>query len=202
MEADLVMKYHHGQRHLQPTLEEYLRRVDFDPKENPNILDIGCGNNCIGEALPLLKLYKERFNLLARLTCVDRTPQEYAIAQRALGDLARFIPGDAQNIHELVQGEYGLIVVRHPNPDVSTKQKNAWHCILSNSKKVLSPRGLVFMTHMAEVGYVNLFALLHGNGYKVLVSEENPHCGPRLDVEGSEVQCFDKYVLIGQKNGL
>ena len=184
MDIDLLMKYSRGQQHLQSTFQNYFEQVRFNPQKNPNVLNIGCGNNCIGEFTPLSKVYREQFGLTLSLTCVDKTEEDFSIAKRALGDFATFIPGDAQNITELVDDQYGLVVIRHPNPEVSRDQKRVWD--------------IFFMTHANYVGYVGLIALLSDNGYQMIVNEENPFPGQVFEVENSsEENRFDKFVVLG-----
>ena len=199
MDYDVLLHFSEGQKHLVPTFEHYLALAEFNPKDNSRVLNIGCGNNCIGEFLPLSKIYRTQFDLSIELTCVDQTEEDFSVAKNALGDMVKFIPGDAQNIPELVDENYGLVVIRAPDLDVSRKKRYEWDNILLNTKQVLAPNALVLMTHLNEGGYINLIASFHDTGYNIVLNELNKFPGPVLDIKDSpEEMRFDKYVVIGK----
>lgn len=203
MTTGLVRRVGDCPKYLQKTLDTYLKQAKFNPRGNPNVLDVGCGNSCVNEFWHLSQYYEQNFGLHMQFTGVDISEDKYERAKKALGDLATFIPGDAQTIGDFVKGEQGLVIMRNPDPEQSDEQRVVWYNILQSLRRTIMPDGLVLATHFNFGGYLCLLGLFHNSMYNLMINGKNDFPGPEIcgfpDEFPGGVMAHDRYILVASK---
>jgi len=176
-----------GQKHLYKTLDYYFKLFNFHPV-NPKVLDVGCGDACIAEVVFIKKIY-ETFNLNPDFTLNDKFSVNCLAPKLFFGDSVLFIDGDARDL----TGDYGLIIIRHPDLEVSETKELEWCEVFDNLRNLMSDESLLLATHFHSFGFLKLIE--HLSKYFKLRGGLNPYYGPLI--EGNVY--FDKYVVLGYR---
>ena len=111
-------------------LSEYLLRYKIVLSENPNVLNMGCGNNVKWNYLGMAMYVANQGLGIPNYVGVDTKEEAFADAKKTLGGLASFVAGDARKLTEFVTGTYQLAIFQHPNLATSPDGPRIWQKIL------------------------------------------------------------------------
>ncbi|MEJ2723237.1 MAG: class I SAM-dependent methyltransferase [Deltaproteobacteria bacterium] len=181
-------------------LKEYLLPYGIRLTENPNILNIGCGNSVTWNYLALTFYLADLDLGKPNYTGIDVEEAAFDEAKKALEGLVHFVRGDAQHLMDLVTGPYELIVVEHPNLTTSRQGPKIWRRIFEETAKVLDDDGGLILTSFWLNDHIPAQVALGRAGFRVLFSGRNKYPGKTFDrAQNGERLAFDKYVLIAKK---
>ncbi len=197
-----------GRKAFRKMLETYVPQIGYSAPAYPRILNLGCGK-CY-EAFVLsgyfggkLEGYDSEGVLLVGVDIdakeIARAKQEYTrpdFSERVTKWVEqpnyRFIHGDARGLRELVDGEFDVVVARHPNvaeiPDI-------WHNIFRESNCLMRPAGLFLATSFSDIEHQMLEEQVQKVGYKIALSTSNAYAIPTSHKEVS----IDRKVLLATK---
>ncbi len=169
-------------------LEAYVPLIGYSAPERPRIVDVGCGT-CY-EARVLSDFFG------AVIVGIDEIEEDIKLSQalyRIEGETRHtFIHGDARNLRQLVEGEFDVVVSRHPNvaqfPDV-------WQAIFEETYGVLRSEGLLLATSYRDAEHALLEEVVQRAGYRIVLSTANeyPIRTPRKETS------VDRKVLFARK---
>jgi hypothetical protein len=183
--------------------EEYLPRYGILLPENPNVLNIGCGNSVTWNYLALTFYLASQGLGMPRYVGIDVEEAAFADAKKALKGLVQFVSGDAQHLTDFVTGRYELIVVEHPNLTTSPKGPRIWRRIFEETATVLDDKGGLILTSFWLNDHIPAQLALERAGFHVLFSGRNKYAGKTFDrAANDEELAYDKYVLLAKKGGL
>ena len=181
-------------------LEEYLLPYGIRLPENPNVLNIGCGNSVTWNYLALTFYLAGQGLGAPNYVGVDVEEAAFADAKKALDGLVHFVCGDAQHLTDFVRGRYELIVVEHPNLTTSPQGPKIWRRIFEEAAKVLDDDGGVILTSFWLNDHIPAQVALERARFCVLFSGRNKYPGKTFDrAANGERLAFDKYVLVAKK---
>jgi SAM-dependent methyltransferase len=182
-------------------LREYLPRYRIGLPSNPHILNIGCGNNVTWNYLGIASYLGGLGLGPPRYVGVDLCEEAFSKAKRILGDLVRFVVGDAQNLTDLVSGIYQLAVFEHPPLTTSSAGPKIWRKIFEETAEVLDPRGGLILTSFWLNDHIPAQVAVEKAPFRILYSGRNRFPGRRFDTaDNGEPLIYDKYVLIARKS--
>ena len=193
---------------LRRMLEKYIPRTGYAAPERPRILNLGCG--VCYEALVLSGYFggkpwgfESKDVLLVGIDIdkkeVERAKQEYTTFE--LNDKNanwiekpnyRFIQGDARRLRELVNGEFDVVVARHPNV---AELPDTWSTIFRESHGLMRPEGLLIATAFSDIEHEILEEQVQKAGYTIALSTANAYA---LPLPHSKVS-IDRNVLFARK---
>ena len=197
-----------GRKAFRKMLETYMPQVGYSAPERPRILNLGCGK-CY-EAFVLSGYFGgkpdgfDSENVL--LVGVDIDAKEIAGAKHeyARHDFServtkwveqpnyRFIHGDARRLRELVDGEFDVVVARHPNV---AEIPDTWYTIFRESNDLMRPAGLFLATSFSDIEHRMLEERVQKAGYKIALSTPNAYAIPTSHKEVS----IDRKLLLARK---
>lgn len=179
---------------------EYLPRCHIRLPENPNILNVGCGNSVKWNYLGAV-LYLAREGLgYPNYVAVDLSEEAFAEARKALGGVVHFVAGDARNLTGILTGTYRLAIFEHPNLSTSREGPRIWQKVFEETRKLLDADGAIVLTSFWLNDHIPAqFALVRA-GYEIAHSGTNKFPGKRFDTSSSgEALEFDKYIIVAKK---
>jgi SAM-dependent methyltransferase len=183
--------------------EEYLPQYGILLPENPNVLNIGCGNSVTWNYLALTIYLASQGLGMPHYVGIDVEEAAFENAKKALNGLVQFVSGDAQHLTEFVTGRYELIVVEHPNLTTSPKGPRMWRRIFEETAEVLDDKGGLILTSFWLNDHIPAQLALERAGFRVLFSGRNKYAGKIFDrAANDEELAYDKYVLLARKGGL
>lgn len=192
-------------RAFRKMLETYVPQVGCSAPEHPRILDLGCGE-CI-EAHVLSGYFGgEPYGFASGRVLVvgiDIDEKKIARAKRNYSRFDcnegiikyierpnfRFIHGDLIRLRELVDGEFDIVVARHPNV---AEIPETWYTIFRESKGIMRPEGLFLATSFTDIEHEMLEELVQRAGFKIALSTLNMYAIPTSYEECS----IDRNVLL------
>ena len=189
-------------------LETYVPQVGYSAPENPRILNLGCG--VCYEAFVLSSYFggkppgSDSEEVLVVGIDIDKNSIERARELYLKPDFSKeitkwveppnykFIHGDAKQLKSLVDGEFDIIVARHPNV---AEIPDTWYTIFRESNSLMRPDGLFLATSFSDIEHEMLEELIQKAGYKIALSTPNVHAIPTSHKEVS----IDRKVLLARK---
>lgn len=186
--------------HLERTMRYYLQNLDDSrlPREKGilQVLSAGCGLGY--EAEPVLSIFPN-----SHYKGIDIDGDLVELAQDINRDLpseqAEFIIEDATHIEESEVGEYGLVIVRHPQlqgtflTNSLYGSRDTWKQIIGSTIKKISHNGYIFITMDGKQERDIMLDYLREQGIEILVNEKND--GSKTSVPVHE----DSLVIIAHK---
>lgn len=197
-----------GRRAFRKMLETYVPQLNYSIPQQPRILNLGCGR-CY-ETLVLNEYFSgksEGFDsentflvgIDINVKEIERAKQEYTRADFSEKVIKfvekpnyRFVHGDARNLRELVDGEFDVVVTRHPNV---AEIPDTWHTIFRESNSLMKPQGLFLATSFSDIEHEVLEEQVQKAGYKIALSTQNVYAIPTSHKEVS----IDRKVLFARK---
>ena len=181
-------------------LQEYLPKYGIELPFNPRVLNVGCGNSVTWNYLGL-SIYLGSLGLgMPYYVGVDLREEAFAEAKKVMGDLVRFVAGDAQNLTDLVSGIYQLAVFEHPTLTTPLDGPKIWRKIFRETAKLLDTGGGLILTSFWVRDHIPAQAALGRAQFRILYSGRNRFPGRQFDTaENGEPLRYDKYVLIAKK---
>jgi len=189
-------------------LETYVPRVGYSAPKNPRILDLGCGRSY--EAHVLSSYFGNQpdgwdsKDVLVIGIDIDEKEIKRARDDHSSPDFSeqvtkyvekpnyRFIRGDATKLRELVDGEFDIVVARHPNV---AELPDTWYAIFREANDILKADGLFIATSFSDIEHKMLEEQVQRAGYKIALSSENIHSIPTTHKEVS----IDRKILLARK---
>jgi len=196
-----------GRKAFRQMLETYVPQVGYSAPQNPRILNLGCG--VCYEALVLSSYFGNRPNgfdsedvFVVGIDIdekkIERARNEYLepdfsekITKLVEQPNYRFIPGDARKLKELVEGEFDIIVARHPNV---AEIPDTWQTIFGESYKLMRLSGLFIATSFSDIEHKMLEEQIQKAGYKIALSVSNMYAIPT----SHEKVSIDRNVLLAR----
>jgi hypothetical protein len=180
--------------------QEYLPKYGILLPENPNVLNIGCGNSVTWNYLALTLYLASQGLGMPNYVGVDVEEAAFADAKKALNGLVQFVSGDAQHLTDFMTGRYELVVVEHPNLTTSPKGPRIWRRIFEETSEVLHEDGGLILTSFWLNDHIPAQVALERAQFRVLFSGRNKYPGKIFDrATNDEALAYDKYVLIAKK---
>jgi SAM-dependent methyltransferase len=180
--------------------QEYLPKYGILLPENPNVLNIGCGNSVTWNYLALTFYLASQGLGMPNYVGVDVEEAAFADAKKALNGLVQFVSGDAQHLTDFVTGRYELVVVEHPNLTTSPEGPRIWRRVFEETAEVLNEDGGLILTSFWLNDHIPAQVALERARFRVLFSGRNKYPGKTFDrAANDEALAFDKYVLIAKK---
>jgi hypothetical protein len=181
-------------------LSEYLLRYKIVLSENPNVLNIGCGNNVKWNYLGMAMYVANQGLGIPNYVGVDTKEEAFADAKKTLGGLASFVAGDARKLTEFVTGTYQLAIFQHPNLATSPDGPRIWQKIFQETAKLLDMNGCVIVTSFWLNDHIPAQVALERAQYDIIHSGRNKFRGKRFDTaDNGEGLEFDKYIIIAKR---
>ena len=181
-------------------LAEYLPRCHIRLPENPNILNVGCGNSVKWNYLGAVLYLSDQGLGYPNYVAVDLSEDAFEEARRALDGLVHFVAGDARNLSGILTGTYRLAIFEHPNLSTSRDGSRIWQQVFEETGKLLDADGGIVLTSFWLNDHIPAqFALVRA-GYEIAHSGTNKFPGKRFDTSSSgEALEFDKYIIVAKK---
>jgi SAM-dependent methyltransferase len=194
-------------RGFRGMLETYVPQVGYSASKNPRILDLGCGP-CY-EAHVLSSYFGgEPFGFDSDdvlVVGIDINEKEIEKARMEYSELDfseeiikwveepnyKFIHGDARELRKLVDGEFDVVVARHPNV---AEMPDNWYTIFREAREVLKPDGLLIATSPSDTEHEMMEEQIQRLGYKIVLSCTNMYAIPTSHEKAS----IDRKILIAR----
>ena len=181
-------------------LDEYLPSADIRLPADPGILDIGCGNSIKWNYFALTFYLAQEDLGVPDYVGVDISEEAFADAREALGDLVRFVTGDAQNLTSLLKGRYHLALFQHPTLTISRDGPRRWLKIFRETFMLLDNDSGVILTSFWLNDHLPAQVAMKKAGFSILHTGRNKFPGKTFDTAGNGKPLqFDKYILIAKK---
>ena len=197
-----------GRKAFRQMLETHIPQVGHSAPQNSRILNVGCGVCYEGFVLSSYfggkpDSYDSKDVLLVGIDIdakeIERAKQQYTspdFSERVTRWIEqpnyRFIQGDARKLKELVDGEFDIVVARHPNV---AEIPDTWYTIFRESNGIMKPEGLFIATSFSDIEHGLLEEQVQNAGYKIKLSSPNAYTIPTPHKEVS----IDRKVLLARK---
>ncbi len=190
-------------------LETYVPITRYVAPEPSRILDLGCADCKEGHVLSSYFGgqpfgYQSEKVLVVGIDldrkALERAELDYRIEEFSEDQIwprmirqpnYQFICGDAQQLTALVEGEFDVVVARHPN---IAEQKPVWRVIFQRAAQVMKPGSLFIATSFSDIEHKMLEETVEGI-FPLYLSTPNRHAIPTTHPEVS----IDRNVLLGRK---
>ena len=181
-------------------LQEYLTRYQIGLPFNPRVLNIGCGNNIIWNYLGVATYLGGLGLGVPYYVGLDLSEEAFAKAKKVMGDLVRFVVGDAQGLTGLVSGVYQLAVFEHPPLTASLDGSKVWRKIFQETAKVLDFTGGLILTSFWVKDHIPAQVAIERARFRILYSGRNRFPGKQFDTANDgEPLRYDNYILIARR---
>ena len=191
-------------------LEEYVPLSGYTIPNSARILNLGCGR--CEEALVLSGYFGSKpfgfDSKSVKVVGIDIDPKKIEKSEQLYESIDSnnkiikfvknsnytFIEGDARKLRRLVNGEFDIIVARHPN---IAEKEDMWRNVFVESRKLIKSCGLFIGTSYSNIEHQMFEEQVQKAGYKILLSKENSHATPisrYLDM------AIDKRILLAKRN--
>ena len=181
-------------------LREYLPKCGITLRENPSVLNLGCGNNVKWNYLGVTLYLADQGLGMPNYVGVDVEEGAFAEAKEALEGLVSFVAGDAQKLTDFVSGTYQLAILEHPDFTTSPKRSRVWQKILHETAKLLDVNGAAILTSFWLNDHMPALVAVERAGYDIVYNGRNKFPGKRFDTaENGEPLEFDKYIIVAKK---
>ncbi len=180
-------------------LSEYLPKCKIQLCQNPNILNIGCGNNVKWNYLGVTLYLANQGLGVPHYVGVDVEEEAFAGAKEALGGLVHFVAGDAQHLTDFLNGTFHLAILEHPNLATSPDGPKIWRRIFQETAKLLDRTGGLILTSFWLNDHIPAQVALERAGFHIAFSGKNRFPGKTFDAarDGQSFQ-FDKYIIVAK----
>jgi hypothetical protein len=181
-------------------LMAYLPECGIQLPQNPNVLNVGCGNSVKWNYLGVT-LYLAHQGLGApHYVGVDLKEEAFADAKKALGSLVTFVACDACKLTDFLAGTYQLAVFEHPNLTTSPDGPKIWGKIFQETAKLLDEDGSLILTSFWLNDHIPAQVALERNQYRILHNGTNRFPGRKFDTASNgESLEHDKFIIIAKK---
>ncbi len=181
-------------------LTEYLPSYHIGLSENPNVLNIGCGNNVKWNYLGVTIYLSNQGLGVPNYVGVDLKEETFADAKKTLAGLVNFVAGDAQHLTHFLKGTYQLAVFEHPNLSTSPDGPKIWGKIFRETAKLLDPNGCLILTSFWLNDHIPAQVAIERAQYHIVYNGRNKFPGKRFDTAGNgESLKFYKYIIVAKR---
>ena len=160
-------------------------------------MNLACGE--CQEANAILNYFSNRNSNLesVELIGIDIHKESIQKAKKELNDpkpnRVNFICGSIEKLDKLVEGEFDIIIARHPNIYVDIE---SWKKSISQISKKLSANGFLIITTYEKDEIDLARHLFEQNGFKVVLFDKNIHA---KKVDNLPNAAFDHHIMILKK---
>jgi SAM-dependent methyltransferase len=181
-------------------LMAYLPENGIQLPQNPNVLNIGCGNSVKWNYLGVTLYLGQEGLGTPHYVGVDLNEEAFADAKRALGELVHFLVCDAQNLTDFLKETYHLVVFEHPNLTTSPDGPKIWRKIFQETAKLLHADGGLILTSFWLNDHIPAQVALERTQYHIMYNGRNSFPGKRFDTAtDGEFLEHDKFIIIAKK---
>ncbi len=192
-------------------LETYVPMTGYNAPEKPRILNLGCG--LCQEAIVLSGYFGGKpFGFDSKdvfLVGIDKNEKRiedarksYSFIKLAKGKVKyipsknyQFIQGDATRLRELVDGEFDIVVARHPN---LIDQKDVWIMIFEEANMMTKDKGLFIGSSFTDFEHAYLRECISDAEYFQCLDVKNIHSLYSENLSPHETS-YDRNVLFARK---
>ncbi len=191
-------------KHLYDTLEHALTETGYElTHDSPRVLSLGVGPCALSERAALHLYFLKRFRKpLAEYVGIDCAENVLSKSRQIFEGVSgvQLICADARNLRDHVDGQFDIVLTRHPDLDCGKENPEAWDEIYREARSVLRPDGRLIATSFWRPGYQKIFLAAHKAGYDLLfLDPTNPHPGNELGMDDTHglVQ-YDQFILVAK----
>ena len=184
---------------LCKTVAHALNETGYQPNKDLRVLSIGTGPCGLDELYALIMYLSDDDITISEYTAIDIEEKNLEKTREQISEfpMANIICDDARNLPYLVEKEYDVVLIRHPDCDCGEELNAVWKDIFSKVKVHLGEDSRLITTAFWDTGYYVIMSLLDQCGYDIKSFGENDHPGMVMD-EKKGVQ-FDKYLMVAAK---
>lgn len=180
---------------------EYLQECYIKLPANPNVLNVGCGNNVKWNYLAMAFFLANQGLGAPNYVAVDEKEENFADAKKILDGVVRFLACDARKLTSFLTETFDLVLFEHPNLTTSPEGPRIWKNIFRETGKLLDEKGAAIITSFWLNDHIPVQAALEESQYDIVFSGTNMYPGKVFDTGvNGEVCQFDKYVITARRS--
>jgi hypothetical protein len=181
-------------------LSEYFLEYNIRLPANPNILNVGCGNNVKWNYLAMAFYLADQSLGIPHYVAVDQKEEAFDDARVILDGVIRFIACDARKLTDFITETFHLVVFEHPNLTTSPKGPRIWQNVFQETAKLMDEKGVAIVTSFWLNDHLPAQAALERSHYDIVFSGKNKYPGKVFDTSANgESFQFDKYMIIAKR---
>ena len=182
-------------------LTGYFLEYDIRLPANPNVLNVGCGNNVKWNYLAVAFYLADRGLGIPNYVAVDQKEEAFADAKEILDGVIRFLGCDARNLTDFLTETFHLAVFEHPNLTTSPDGPRIWRNIFQETAKLMDEKGAAIVTSFWLNDHLPAQVALERSHYDIVFSGRNRYPGKVFDTaaNGESFQ-FDKYIIVARRS--
>jgi hypothetical protein len=182
-------------------LSSYFLEYDIGLPANPNVLNVGCGNNVKWNYLAMAFYLADQGLGIPHYVAIDQEEEAFAEAKAILDGLVRFIACDARNLTDFLTETFHLVVFEHPNLTTSPDGPRIWKNVFQETANLMAEKGAAIVTSFWLNDHLTAQVALERSHYDIVFSGRNRYPGKVFDTtaNGESFQ-FDKYMIIARRS--
>jgi hypothetical protein len=184
---------------LCKTVAQALNETGFKPNHAPRVLSIGTGPCGLEEYHAMIRYFSDMDFRVSEYTVIDIEEKNLNRTRELIEKfpVVNIICDDARNLPYLVEGEYDVVLMRHPDCECGEELGFVWKDIFEKVKDQIGPDSRLITTAFWDMGYGMIFNMLRETGYDIKLLGENEN--PGRDLKSTIKSVSDKYLIVAAK---